>query len=222
MRRAIGRRWLRLGCPVPALLALMSWAAAAEPADGPGDACPYTHVLLDQWPGRGALVDTERVRLTSRVMQEFGDRLPEHGFVVVDNVAESYWTVEALAAHHVFDRDMAHGHVRMRAMADFEGNPMRYGFETRGELRDRSALFELPVADLDRSVRELADRMAAGLWPHARRLCDDWRSGRLEEEARLERIRQELVAEIRAMRGARRDRGQQQRKLEIEAGPIEP
>lgn len=196
--------------------------AVAYPSAGPPAGCPYVRVALDRWPGPGTRgADPGRVELTSRVLRQFAARLPLHGFVLVENVADTYWTVETIAARHLFDADMAHGHVRMRAMADFEGRPMRYDFSTPGALRDRSALFELPLADLEPSVRRLADQMAAGLWPHARHLCDDWESGRLEEEARLERIRRELVAEIQQVRRGR-ERGQQRRHLEIEAGTLDP
>ena len=228
-----GRR-VRLGRLFPAVLLLLSFAALADPHDDVsplpvvyapgelGDDCPYVRVTLDWWPGGGA--DGDRVELTARVMQEFAARLPAHGFVLVEEVTDGYWTVETLAAYLLFDRDMAHGHVRMRAMADFEGNPMRYDFQTVGELRDRSALFELPVADLGPNVRALADQMASGLRPHADRLCDDWESGRLEEEARLERIRRALVEEIESVRRSRRglERDRQVRRLEMRAGTLEP
>ena len=52
-------------------------------------------------------------------------------------------------------------------------------------------------------IRGLGDDFVEKLFPHGHHKCADWRSGQLEEEARLERIREELVEEIERVRRER-------------------
>jgi hypothetical protein len=111
---------------------------------------------------------------------------------------------------------IAIGHVRMRAIADFQGKARRYQFHTSsGETIDHQYLFETRIDEMDSAAATVADSIAANLSPHARRMCDDWSTGQLGEEARLERIREELVAEIKEVRRQRAEREKQRKVLEI-------
>ncbi len=64
--------------------------------------------------------------------------------------------------------------------------------------------------------RQLADKFAAVLIPHARQACSDWWSGQLEEEARLEEVRSQLEEEIRRVRKRRADH---EKRLELDVNP---
>jgi hypothetical protein len=188
-------------------------------ADQSAGFCPYVDVYLDWWwaklqPGG----DPSGRDLSGRVMTTFGIGLLDHGFILREGVEDAYWQVTVLASKTLMDQEMAHGYVRMRAVADFQGKVRRYTHYTPGETFDYGVLFEKPISDLDAYIRGRADDFADKLLPHARHMCADWTSGRLEEQARLERIRAKLTEEIERVRRARAE-WEHRKTLEIEIEP---
>lgn len=180
------------------------------------ESCPYVDVYLDWWwaklqPGG----DPGGRDLSGRVMMEFGLRLLHHGFILREDVEDAYWQVTVLASKTLMDQEMAHGYLRMRAVADFQGKVRRYAHYTPGETLDYGVLFEKSVSDLDAYIRGRADHFAGELLPHARHMCADWSSGRLREAARLERIRAKLAEEIKRVRRERAE-WEQRKGLELE------
>lgn len=181
----------------------------------PQDACPAMRVLLNWWSAKHSLEgDPGNRDVSERVMEVLGARLAHHGFASAD-LEDAYWYVMASAARRSDDREIAYGHVVMRAIADFQGKARRYSAGTsRFEgLVDYGILFESPMSELDAFVRTLADKFAAVLTPHARHACADWWSGQREEERRLEAIRSALEEEILRVRERRAER---EKRLELE------
>ena len=183
----------------------------------PQDACPAMGVFVDSWwkeftPGG----DPENRDASERASMMFFSRIVDHGFVTVD-LEDAYWVLTVIATRIGDDRELAHGHIEMRSIADFQGKARRYDFGTVGEsgTLDYSFLFATPINQLDDYMRTLADNFAAKLIPHARHVCSDWWSGQLEEEARLEEIRTQLELEIIRVR-ERRAEQEKRLKLEVE------
>lgn len=174
--------------------------------------CPYMKVYVDLWPGnlRSVGGDPDSPDLTNRVLEVMGEGLLDHGFRHAE-LDEAYWTLEGKIAKPPNNSQVAFGSVRMRTFADFQGKPVRHALGMPGELRDYHWIFLQPVFFLDNFVRDLSNSFGEKLFPHAYHMCVDWKSGQLEEEARLERIREELVAEMERIR-----RERQRRQLEIE------
>jgi hypothetical protein len=183
----------------------------------PEDACPAMKILLNWWRAKHSLEgDPGNRDVSDRVLGVFGTRLARHGFVAAD-LEDAYWYVMASAARRSDDREVAYGHIVMRAIADFQGKARRYSSTTNFTGRiDYGILFDSPVSGLDEFVRTLADRFAAVLLPHAREACADWWSGQLEEEARLKEIRIQLEEEINRVR---RRRAENEKRLELEVDP---
>jgi hypothetical protein len=183
----------------------------------PEDACPAMKILLNWWQAKHSLEGDPGDRdVSDRVLGVFGTRLARHGFVAAD-LEDAYWYVMASAARRSDDREVAYGHIVMRAIADFQGKARRYSSTTNFTGRiDYGILFDSPVSGLDEFVRRLADRFAAVLLPHARQACADWWSGQLEEEARLKEIRIQLEEEIIRVR---KRRAENEKRLELEVDP---
>jgi hypothetical protein len=184
----------------------------------PQDACPSMKIMLNWWWAKYSLAgDPENRDVTERVMEVLGTRLARHGFVSVD-LEDAYWYVTATVARRSDDREIAYGHIVMRAIADFQGKARRYSAATSkftGTV-DSGVLFVAPVSELDEFIRTLADRFAAVLTPHARQACSDWWSGQLAEEARLEEIRIQLEEEILRVR---KRRAEHEKRLELDVEP---
>lgn len=186
--------------------------------------CPYSRAHVSWW----WLEDTDAgdpwgLDLTSEFLWEFAARLERHGFVVDDaaSIENAYWIVRAIVVRYLDSPDLAHGWIQMRAMAEFNGRALRYDFTTTGrDLIDNGMLFSLEVPERGAFARKLADEFAAKLAPHMRRMCDDWARGSPEEEARLERIRDELASEIERVRAERSER-EQRKRLSVGVGPPE-
>jgi hypothetical protein len=184
----------------------------------PQDACPSMRILLNWWLAKYSLEgDPGNRDVTERVMKVLGTRLAHHGFVAAD-LEDAYWYVMASAARRNDDREIAYGHIVMRAIADFQGKARRYSSTTSNftGLVDYGILFESAVSRLDEFVRTLADKFAAVLIPHARQACSDWWSGQREEEARLEEVRTQLEEEINRVR---KRRAEHEKRLELDVDP---
>jgi hypothetical protein len=184
----------------------------------PQEACPSMRVLLNWWQAKYSLEgDPGNRDVTERVMKVLGTRLAHHGFVIAD-LEDAYWYVMASAARRSDDREIAYGHIVMRAIADFQGKARRYSSTTSNftGLVDYGILFEASVSRLDEAIRTHADKFAAVLTPHARQACSDWWSGQREEEARLEEVRKQLEEEINRVRKRRADH---EKRLELEVNP---
>jgi hypothetical protein len=184
----------------------------------PQDACPSMRILLNWWRAKHSLEgDPENRDVTDRVMKVLGTRLSRHGFVVAD-LEDAYWYVMASAARRSDDREIAYGHIVMRAIADFQGKARRYSSTTSNftGMVDYGILFDAPVGELDEFIRTLADKFAAVLTPHARQACSDWWSGQLAEEARLEEVRTQLEEEIIRVR---KRRAEHEKRLELDVSP---
>lgn len=170
--------------------------------------CPFREVYLDwhegkemEWLGPGP----RGVERTKQVIFPFAAQLFSHPDLrVTRDLDEAYWIVNALAmlSH---DSDYAFGKLRMRPITDFHGKARRYSSLTTSDESaiDYGLLFEYPIADLDSAMKEAANTVAGKLTPHVRKKCADWASGQIEEEARLEKIRAELVEEMTRIRRAR-------------------
>jgi hypothetical protein len=184
----------------------------------PQDACPSMRVMLNWWGAKHSLEgDPENRDVSDRVMQVFGARLARHGFAIAD-LEDAYWYVMVSAARRSDDREIAYGHIVMRAIADFQGKARRYSSTTSNfaGMVDYGILFESTTSRLDEFIRTLADKFAAVLTPHARQACSDWWTGQLEEEARLEEIRTQLEEEILRVRERR---AEHEKRLELEVDP---
>jgi len=184
----------------------------------PQDACPSMKIMLNWWWAKYSLAgDPGNRDVTERVMEVLGTRLARHGFVSVD-LEDAYWYVMASAARRSDNREIAYGHIVMRAIADFQGKARRYRFNNSNftGMIDYGILFDHPVSSLDEFVRTLADKFAAVLSPHARQACSDWWSGQREEEARLEEIRTQLEEEILRVR---KRRAGYEKRLELDVDP---
>jgi hypothetical protein len=183
----------------------------------PQEACPSMRVLLNWWRAKHSLEgDPGNRDVSDRVMSVFGTRLARHGFVTAD-LEDAYWYVMASAARRSDDREIAYGHIVMRAIADFQGKARRYSSTTSFTgMVDYGILFESTVSRLDEFIRTLADKFAAVLTPHARQACSDWWNGQLEEEARLEEVRTQLEEEIKRVR---KRRAEHKKRLELDVSP---
>jgi hypothetical protein len=183
----------------------------------PQEACPSMRVLLNWWRAKHSLEgDPGNRDVSDRVMSVFGTRLARHGFVTAD-LEDAYWYVMASSARRSDDREIAYGHIVMRAIADFQGKARRYSSTTNlTGMVDFGILFESTVSRLDEFIRTLADKFAAVLTPHARQACFDWWNGQLEEEARLEEVRTQLEEEIRRVR---KRRAEHKKRLELDVHP---
>jgi hypothetical protein len=181
------------------------------------DACPAMKVLINWWGAKHSLRgDPGKRDVSDRVLNVFGTRLARHGFVTAA-LEDAYWYVMASAARRSDDREVAYGHIVMRAISDFQGKARRYSSTTNFTGRiDYGVLFDSPVGRLDEFTRTLADQFAAILSPHARQSCSDWWGGQLEEEARLEEVRIQLEAEILRVRERR---AEQEKRLELDVEP---
>lgn len=187
--------------------------------------CPYLKTYLNQWRREDAEgTDPGGRDLSEGVMALFARTLfVEHGFEAADDVNDAYWKVDTVALQSMKDPSVAHGLIHMRTFADFIGRAVRTSHGVPGELIDYQLLFEQPVVEMPYFTRRLADDFAAKLLPHARHMCRDWSTGQLEEEARLERVREELTDEIKRIRKERAELEQRKRlKLEIEEESAEP
>jgi hypothetical protein len=180
--------------------------------------CPYTDVYVDWWWAKYTLDgDPDRSDLTERVLRVFTDALMlKHRFDLVEDVEDTYWVASANAHRNIMNPEMAHGFVHMRTFADFLGGAVRPTLHKTGELIELEHLFEVPLVELDAFIRDLAEKYAEKLFPHIRRVCADWSRGRVEEEARLERIREQLVKEIERIRRERAER-ERRKRLQLEA-----
>jgi len=179
------------------------------------EACPAMRILLNWWSAKRSLEgDPGNRDLSDRVMEVLGARLAHHGFASAE-LDDAYWYVMATAARRSDDREIAYGHIVMRAIADFQGKARRYSSSTSrfGGLVDYGILFESSMSELDAVVRGLADKFAALLTPHARHACSDWWNGQREEELRLEAIRSELEEEILRVRERR---AESEKRLQLE------
>ena len=189
------------------------WVARLD-ADGTTrvEHCPYMNVYVDFWPRnlRSMGDDPHSPDLTNRVLEVMGEGLLDHGFRHAE-LDDAYWMLEGKSAKPPNDSQVAYGSVRMRTLTDFEGKPVRHSLGMPGELRDYHWIFLEQVFFLDSFVRDLSNSFGEKLFPHAYHMCVDWKNGQLEEEARLERIREELAAEMERIR-----RERQRRHLEIE------
>jgi hypothetical protein len=180
--------------------------------------CPYMDVYVDWWWARFTLDgDPDKSDVTERALRVFTDALMlKHGFDLVEDVEDTYWVASANAHKNIMNPEMAHGFVHMRTFADFLGGAVRPTLHKTGELIELEHLFEVPLVELDAFIRDLAETYAEKLFPHARRLCTGWTSRQVEEEARLERIRKQLIKEIERVRRERAER-ERRRRLELEA-----
>lgn len=174
--------------------------------------CPYRKVFIDWWWAEHSDDgDPNHSDLTEEVLQPFSDRLSLHPEVYPDVVGldDAYWMLTGIASVSITDPEYAVGHIRIRAIADFEGKALRHSFASGGErgILDKGLLFQFPVLSMESSMYQAADEFAGAITPHIQRMCTDWASGQIEEEARLERIRLELVKEMQRIRRARRLRG---------------
>lgn len=186
--------------------------------------CPYSKVwFILVWSEYSEGGDPDKTDLTEPLISEFLERLRQHGFRIADGVDDAYWILQGSAMRGASDRSVVVLHVQMRAFVEFEGKALRYDAITRGVggLVDFSYLWVTSASDFVTDVRELADKFAGQLGYHTRVKCADWASGSLEEEARLEKLRKELTAEIGRIRQERIEQEQRKRlQLEIEE-PLE-
>jgi len=208
--------------------ALNDELAARAKSEGYGTVdpgCPYTRFYPDSWKQGGT---GDSLSLSRKVLETFVGALDGFPFVLADSVEDAYWRVSVLVSRSDRDHGVVHGIVHMRAFADFEGKAMAYGYETRGETLDYARLFEHAIVDLDYFGRKAAEEFVEVLWPHAKRKCDDWRAGKLEELARLRAIREQLEEEIEriqresAERNAAAARGEDPQGQELDLRTIEP
>jgi hypothetical protein len=184
----------------------------------PQDACPPMGVFFDFWLAKydNSERDLKNLDVSERSMKQFAMRLVQHGFDIAD-LEDAYWRVGVVASHLSDRRDIAHGHIDMRPVADFQGKAQRYDHTTSSDegTLEYGYLFVSTVSELDKNIQTVADEFAAKLIPHARHMCSDWWSGQLEEEARLEEIQAQLELEIIRVR-ERRAEQEKLLKLEVE------
>ena len=88
---------------------------------------------------------------------------------------------------------------------NFSNPRRRFGYISQLRLTTKS--------DFGTKASKDADLAASIFLPHARQLCADMNATLLEEEAELERIREQLAHEIERVR---RQRIEQQKHLEVE------
>lgn len=187
--------------------------------------CPYIRFYADTWMEGGS---GDSTRLSKTVLDTFSAALDGYPFAMTTSVDEAYWRATALVSRSERDHDVAHGIINMRAFADFEGKAMAYGHETLGETLEYGVLFEHAIADLDFFSRKSAEVFVEELLPHARLKCDDWKAGKLREEARLRAIRKELTDEIERIQRERAEAeaaaasGEEAQGRDLELRTVEP
>jgi hypothetical protein len=159
-------------------------------------------VLVDYWWAQHSREGDPHDRdLSFRIMSNFAYRLFAHGFSA-SHVEDAYWKVHVKAARAIANRKMVYGYIHMQAIADPQGNALRYAsYTTKPEgIIDYSVLFEYPSSELDSYIRDSADHFAAAIAPHAREMCDNWRAERLVEIEAAEEVRRALVHEMEDVR----------------------
>lgn len=182
---------------------ILSLGASSSPV-APVERCPYMALYPAFWWPSSAERNAEERDISERVLSHLAMNLvDDHGFYLVTDVEDAYWLLRAIARERATDRGMAYGFAEMEAFAKFESQPVRVTYDRPGETVRAGRLLEFPAAELESFLRLVADVFGADLLAHANHMCADWSSGLIEEEARLERIRQELVREMERVRARR-------------------
>jgi hypothetical protein len=188
--------------------------------------CPYMDVYLNWWWAKHTLDGgPDESDISARALTVFSETLMlEHAFSLVEKVEDAYWVASATARRNVMNPEMAHRYVKMRTLSQFQGKAVRPTNFTPGDTIDPGFLFEVPLAELDAYIRGMAHRFADRLFPHARRLCAEWRGGQLKEDAPFERIREELTEDIERVRRERvaSERVESERRKLLELEVVEP
>jgi len=186
--------------------------------------CPYMDVYVDRWWAKHTLDgDPGESDVSARALMVFTETLTlDHPFLLVEEVEDAFWVASATVSENVMNPEMTHRYVKIRTLAQSQGEAVRPTYF--GDTIDYGFLFEAPFAERDAYIRGLAHRFADRLLPYAHRLCADWKSVRLEEEARPERIREELIEEIEQVRRERveRERVERERRKLLELEVAEP
>jgi hypothetical protein len=187
--------------------------------------CPYKRFRL-YWPNQDSVVpvSNSNTQISSRIGSAYSAFLEGEGFRHVDRGEDAYWSAAMLASHSLRDSRYAIWFLHITATQDRRGRlQVPVGFmegdwvkgEKQPEYKGITIGQEFLVADMYEVVQNLALQTAKALRPHTVRMCNDWNTGRTEEEARLEELRRELASEIQQIR-LHRARERQRKELEME------
>jgi hypothetical protein len=198
--------------------------------------CPYANVYVAV-STNGSKKDT---KIAKRVRFAYSDFLVEHGFSIVGEPEEAYWSAFSMVRLSPRIDPSFAWTVYMMATHDLRGDdqtPRNFAQATddeNGELSGFMILREVRLLELETQARRAALDTAGALLPHASRMCKNWRLALQEvetpqtvepvkeivqvpreEDDLLEKQRRLLVEE---MTRVRRDiaRSQQRKRLMIE------
>jgi hypothetical protein len=169
-------------------------------------------------------VSDSNAEISSRIGIAYSAFLEGEGFHLADIDEDAYWNTSMLASHSLRDSRYAIWFLHITATQDRRGRlQIPTGFmkaarvkgEEQPEYKGITIGQEFLVADMYEVVQNLAFQTAEALLPHTVRMCTDWNTGRMEEEARLKTLRRELASEIEQIR-LHRAREKQRKRLEME------
>jgi hypothetical protein len=138
--------------------------------------------------------------------------LEQEGYALVGDSLDHYWILATHLMTGSTDEEVFIGHLDLSPVPGITTAALWEAWEGHG---GASFLIEMPIAELETAAQRAVDWFVKKTLIQTDSLCADWYGGRWDEEARLERVRQELVEEMEHLRRWREQQGKQL-QLEIE------
>ena len=194
--------------------------AAVAPEEGQ---CPYRTAYVF-WPTKASEDKSpDDVEISQRLGKAYSAFLAQRGITILSDPERAYLLGHVSGTSNVADPAGIVAYLEIRATPDLQGrthNATQFSKDDHGTMAACSTLIQSPANQIEGVAERAANLAAEHLEPHLDEQCADWQSGSWAEEARLEKIRQELVGEIGRVRREREER--QRKQLEIRPAETPP
>ena len=173
--------------------------------------CPYLRIYQSGGIEAGDRPKSSAERaLDQRMDSALRRALEQEGYAFVGDSRDHYWILATHLMTSDADEEVFIGNLRLSPVPGITTAALSEAWEGHG---GASFLIEYRITELEAVAHKAVEWFVKGTLIQTDSLCADWYGGRWEEEARLERVRQELVEEMEHLR---RWREEQRKQLQLE------